>query len=57
MDRPLRVITLGWDRAVHVTGAEAKQTKMQINQVWIYPPAADRDAAFAAADPSTYAAL
>ncbi|MGA9096961.1 MAG: NAD(P)/FAD-dependent oxidoreductase, partial [Pseudomonas alloputida] len=31
--------------------AEAKALKRQINSVWIYPPAADRAAALAAADP------
>ncbi|MDN5402621.1 MAG: hypothetical protein L0G37_25350, partial [Pseudomonas sp.] len=30
---------------------EAKELKQQINSVWIYPPAADRAVALAAADP------
>jgi NADH dehydrogenase len=45
------VYTEGWDRQVKLTGQEAKSLKHQINTVWIYPPAANRDAAWAAADP------
>ncbi len=45
------VYTEGWDRQVKLIREEAKALKMQINTVWIYPPAADRDAAWAAADP------
>lgn len=51
------VVTKGWDRKVLITGAEAKAIKTQINSVWIYPPSADRDAAFAAAEPGVYATL
>ncbi|EKE70628.1 NAD(P)/FAD-dependent oxidoreductase [Gallaecimonas xiamenensis] len=42
----------GWDREVKMVKDEAKQLKSQINSVWIYPPAADRAQALAAADPS-----
>nr|WP_176704023.1 NAD(P)/FAD-dependent oxidoreductase [Pseudomonas sp.]QDK64800.1 NAD(P)/FAD-dependent oxidoreductase [Pseudomonas sp.] len=45
------VYTEGWDRQVKLTGQEGKALKTQINTVWIYPPAANRDAAWAAADP------
>ena len=45
------VFTEGWDRQVKLLGREAKELKTQINTVWIYPPAADRAAALAAADP------
>lgn len=45
------VYTEGWDRQVKLVGAEAKALKTQINTVWIYPPAAERTAAWAAADP------
>ncbi|UUD65045.1 NAD(P)/FAD-dependent oxidoreductase [Pseudomonas seleniipraecipitans] len=43
--------TEGWDRQVVLTGAEGKQLKTQINTGWIYPPAAVRETALAAADP------
>ncbi|MBC3209459.1 NAD(P)/FAD-dependent oxidoreductase [Pseudomonas sp. SWRI111] len=46
------VYTEGWDRQLKLIGPEAKELKTQINTVWIYPPAADRAAALAAADPS-----
>jgi NADH dehydrogenase len=46
------VLTEGWDRQIELVGAEAKAFKRTINTEWIYPPAADRDAAFAAADPT-----
>ncbi|WP_434710893.1 NAD(P)/FAD-dependent oxidoreductase [Pseudomonas sp. R1-1] len=46
------VYTEGWDRQLKLVGQEAKELKTQINTVWIYPPAADRAAALAAADPS-----
>jgi len=46
------VLTEGWDRKIELAGAEAKAFKRTINTEWIYPPAADREAAFAAADPS-----
>ena len=45
------VYTEGWDRQVKLTRQEGKSLKTQINTVWIYPPAAARDAAWAAADP------
>lgn len=41
----------GWDRQVQITQADAKKIKQEINTVWIYPPVADRDAAFALANP------
>jgi NADH dehydrogenase len=46
------VYTEGWDRQLKLVGEEAKELKTQINSVWIYPPAADRATALAAADPS-----
>jgi NADH dehydrogenase len=48
------VYTEGWERTVSPPQdkAEAKMLKSQINTVWIYPPAADRTAALAAADPA-----
>lgn len=46
------VYTEGWDRQLKLIGEEAKELKTQINSVWIYPPAADRATALAAADPS-----
>lgn len=45
------VFTEGWDRQVKLVKHEAKELKTQINTLWIYPPAADRAAALAAADP------
>lgn len=45
------VYTEGWDRQVKLTRQEGKSLKTQINTVWIYPPAADRYVAWAAADP------
>ncbi|RUT42298.1 NAD(P)/FAD-dependent oxidoreductase [Pseudomonas sp. PAMC 29040] len=45
------VYTEGWDRQVKLTRQEGKSLKTQINTVWIYPPAANRDVAWAAADP------
>jgi len=45
------VYTEGWDRQVKLLHKEAKELKTQINTTWIYPPAADRSAALAAADP------
>ncbi|MGY4523399.1 NAD(P)/FAD-dependent oxidoreductase [Pseudomonas sp. TE21394] len=45
------VYTEGWDRQLKLVKAKAKELKTQINTVWIYPPAADRRAALAAADP------
>lgn len=46
------VYTEGWEREVKLVKQEAKELKSQINSIWIYPPAADRAAALAAADPS-----
>jgi len=41
------IFTRGWSpRSVELTGADAKKAKMDINTVWIYPPAAEREAAF-----------
>lgn len=48
------VVAQGWDRIVKMSGADAKVLKQQINQMWIYPPKADRAEAFAAAEPGTY---
>lgn len=45
------LFTEGWDRQVRLTRAEAKAVKQEINRVWIYPPAATREAAFALAAP------
>ena len=40
------IFTRGWSpRTVELTGAEAKKMKMDINAVWIYPPAAERQIA------------
>jgi NADH dehydrogenase len=43
--------TEGWDRQVHLTRDKAKALKIEINTKWIYPPAANREAAFATANP------
>jgi NADH dehydrogenase len=45
------VYTEGWDRQVKLVKEEGKSLKTQINTQWIYPPAADRAIALAAADP------
>jgi NADH dehydrogenase len=45
------LFTRGWDRKVEMVGEMAKKTKREINTVWIYPPKAERAAAFASADP------
>lgn len=45
------VYTEGWEREVKLVGAEAKRLKQAINSVWIYPPPADREEIFKAADP------
>lgn len=45
------VYSEGWDRQVKLVRQEAKTLKTQINTQWIYPPAADRERALAAADP------
>lgn len=41
----------GWERELKLQGSEGKALKRQINTEWIYPPAADRALALAAADP------
>ncbi|MBQ0822619.1 FAD-dependent oxidoreductase [Microvirga sp. HBU67558] len=43
--------TEGWDRQVHLTRDAGKALKQEINTTWIYPPPADRNAAFAVANP------
>lgn len=45
------IFTEGWDRQVKLTREVAKATKRAINTEWIYPPRADREAAFATANP------
>jgi NADH dehydrogenase len=45
------VFTEGWDRQLKLVKEPAKELKTQINTQWIYPPAADRATALAAADP------
>ncbi|MHC8314787.1 NAD(P)/FAD-dependent oxidoreductase [Pseudomonas sp. LB3P31] len=45
------VYTEGWDRQVKLVRQEGKALKTQINTQWIYPPAANRETAWAAADP------
>ena len=45
------VYTEGWDRQVKLVKQDGKTLKTQINTQWIYPPAADRVSALAAADP------
>lgn len=47
------IFTEGWDRQVKFMKDEGKQIKTKINSVWIYPPAANRAEALAAADPLT----
>lgn len=43
--------TEGWEKKVCVVREEAKKIKQEINTIWIYPPAPDRNAAFAVANP------
>lgn len=45
------VYTEGWDRQIVLTREEAKNLKRDINTKWIYPPAANREAIFAVANP------
>ena len=45
------VFTEGWDRQIKFVREEGKRLKAQINSIWIYPPAANRAEALAAADP------
>lgn len=41
------IFTRGWSpRSVEITGGDAKKVKTEINTLWIYPPAAEREAAF-----------
>jgi NADH dehydrogenase len=40
------IFTRGWSARTELTGRQAKQVKQEINTVWIYPPAADRAAAY-----------
>jgi NADH dehydrogenase len=40
------IFTRGWSAKAELTGHQAKQVKQEINTVWIYPPAADRAAAY-----------
>lgn len=40
------IFARGWESKVEVTGAPAKGIKQEINEVWIYPPAAERTAAY-----------
>jgi NADH:ubiquinone reductase (H+-translocating) len=40
------IFTRGWDSQVQLSGTDAKAVKKEINEVWIYPPAADRVAAY-----------
>jgi NADH:ubiquinone reductase (H+-translocating) len=42
------VFTMGWDREVQTTGAEAKKRKAMINTQWIYPPSGAKEEVFAA---------
>ncbi len=44
------VFTRGWDSKVELSGDKAKAMKREINTQWIYPPRADRAAAFEAAE-------
>jgi NADH dehydrogenase len=45
------VYTEGWDQQVKLVREEAKKLKIAITNELIYPPKADREIAFAAADP------
>ncbi|HGM5492170.1 TPA: NAD(P)/FAD-dependent oxidoreductase [Serratia fonticola] len=45
------VYTEGWDQVVKATREDAKKIKIAITNELIYPPQAQREAAFAAADP------
>ncbi len=44
------VFTRGWDSKVELSADKAKAMKREINTQWIYPPRADRAAAFKAAE-------
>ncbi|WP_407278145.1 FAD-dependent oxidoreductase [Aromatoleum evansii] len=43
--------TEGWEPQISLMREEAKSLKREITTKWIYPPAPDRDAAFAVANP------
>ena len=43
--------TEGWDPKISLMREEAKSLKQEITTKWIYPPAPDREAAFAVANP------
>ncbi|MCS3429991.1 NAD(P)/FAD-dependent oxidoreductase [Klebsiella sp. BIGb0407] len=45
------VYTEGWEQQVKYVGEEGKKIKISITNELIYPPKADRESAFAAADP------
>jgi NADH dehydrogenase len=45
------VYTEGWEQEVKLVREEAKKLKIAITNELIYPPKADREVAFAAADP------
>lgn len=45
------IYTEGWDQQVKLVREDAKKLKIAITNELIYPPKADRDIAFAAADP------
>jgi len=40
------IFTRGWEGKVEITGKDVKHVKKEINEVWIYPPAVDRLAAY-----------
>lgn len=44
------VFTRGWDAKVELSGDKAKAMKREINTQWIYPPRANREDAFKAAE-------
>lgn len=44
------VFTRGWDAKVEMSGEQAKAMKREINTQWIYPPRANREDAFKAAE-------
>lgn len=44
------VFTRGWDAKVEMSGEQAKTMKREINTQWIYPPRANREEAFKAAE-------
>lgn len=43
--------TEGWDQQISLVREDAKSLKREITTKWIYPPAPDREAAFAVANP------